>query len=160
MPFYPTKKHLRCHYFTHNYQTSWSYDACFLSYGVDMHLIICNFGPRFALLPYWPWKLKFLKNVQASWRYSPFTHVYHKWRYDVCFLRYGLWQTLFFVILGHFLPFYPANNLILFKKKKKKMTKWIFSESCISWKKCPDSKQDMRKSWDFTVYCTSRYKTV
>ena len=31
--------------------------------------------------------------------------------YDVWFLRYGVQQTEFFVILDHFLPFYPSNNL-------------------------------------------------
>ena len=31
--------------------------------------------------------------------------------YDVQFLRYGVKWTELFVILGHFLPFYPSNNL-------------------------------------------------
>ena len=30
--------------------------------------------------------------------------------YDVRFLRYGVRQTKIFVILGHFLHFYPPNN--------------------------------------------------
>ena len=30
--------------------------------------------------------------------------------YDVWFLRYAAWQTELFVILDHFLPFYPSNN--------------------------------------------------
>ena len=39
-------------------------------------------------------------------------HVSHKWQpYDVWFLRYGVWQTDFFVILDGFLPFYPPNIL-------------------------------------------------
>ena len=38
--------------------------------------------------------------------------MYHKWQsYDVWFQRYWAEQTEFFVILGHFLPFYPTNNL-------------------------------------------------
>ena len=38
-------------------------------------------------------------------------HVYCKWQlYDVWFLRYEAWQTEFFAILDHFLPFYPPNN--------------------------------------------------
>ena len=37
--------------------------------------------------------------------------MYHKWQsYDVWFMRYGAWQTEFFVILDRFLPFYPTNN--------------------------------------------------
>ena len=39
-------------------------------------------------------------------------HVYQKPQsYEVQFLRYGVRQTEFFDILGHFLPFYPLNNL-------------------------------------------------
>ena len=61
--------------------------------------------------PLTTWKVKILKNGKSSWRYYHFTHVYHKWKsYDVWFLRYGAWQTEFFVILDHFLPFYPNNN--------------------------------------------------
>ena len=38
-------------------------------------------------------------------------HVYHKWKsYDVWFLRYGVQQTGFFLILDHFLPFYPLTT--------------------------------------------------
>ena len=37
--------------------------------------------------------------------------MYHKWQsYVEWFLRYGAWQTNFFVILDHFLHFYPLNN--------------------------------------------------
>ena len=72
----------------------------------------------FALLP--PKQLrksKFWKNEKITWRYYHFTHVYHKLlSYDVCFLRYGVQQTEFFVILDHFLPFNPLiirkNNIL------------------------------------------------
>ena len=38
--------------------------------------------------------------------------MYHKWRpYDVWLQRYKAQQTEVFVILGHFLPFDPPNNL-------------------------------------------------
>ena len=71
---------------------------------------------------YW-WTLKNLKNqtfekmkkkkkqkTKKCWRYHHFTHVYQKPQsYEVQFLRYGVRQD-FFVILGHFLPFYPFNN--------------------------------------------------
>ena len=49
--------------------------------------------------------------IKHSWRYYHFIQVYHKWKsHDVWFLRYEAWQTEFFVILDHFLPFYPPNN--------------------------------------------------
>ena len=54
-------------------------------------------------------KIKILKNEKKHWRYYQFTHVYHKWQsYDVWFLRNGVWQTDFFVILDLFLHFYPS----------------------------------------------------
>ena len=41
-----------------------------------------------------------------------YIHVYHKWRsYDIWFLKYKVWQTEIFDILGHFLPFQPLDNL-------------------------------------------------
>ena len=50
------------------------------------------------------------------------------WSYDVWFLRYGMWQTIFFVILGHFLPFYVTNNPNNqnLEKKKKQLEKLSF----------------------------------
>ena len=56
-------------------------------------------------------KSKFWKNEKNTWTYYYFTHVYQKWQsYDAWFLRHWAWQTEFFVILDHFLPFYPSNN--------------------------------------------------
>ena len=44
------------------------------------------------------------------WRYHHFTNVYQKPQsYEVWFLTYRVRQ-IFFVILGHFLPFYPNNS--------------------------------------------------
>ena len=43
--------------------------------------------------------------------YHHFTHVYQESQsYDVRFLRYGVRQTEFFVILDHFLPFQSPDN--------------------------------------------------
>ena len=57
-------------------------------------------------------KIKVLKNEKICWRYHHFTHVYQNSQsYDVRFLRYRVRQTEFFVILGHFLPFQPPDNL-------------------------------------------------
>ena len=73
--------------------------------------IFCHFGP---FLPFYPpnnpknqnskkWK----KNTSRNYH---FTHIYHKWQsFDVWFLRYGAWWTKFFIILDHFLDFYPPN---------------------------------------------------
>ena len=64
-------------------------------------------------LPFYPLKtpkIKILKNEKICWRYH-FTHVYQKSQsYDVWFLRYGVRQTEFFVIMDCFLPFYPPMD--------------------------------------------------
>ena len=54
--------------------------------------------------------------------------MYHKWQsYDVWFLRYWAQWTKFFVILDHFLPFYPHNNPKnqSFEKMKKNTWRYI-----------------------------------
>ena len=82
--------------------------------------ILCHFGQFFALLPS---DDKILEKWKNTWRYYHFTHVYHTWQsYDVWFLRYGAWRTIFFVILDRFLLFYPPNNPKnkTFEKVKKK----------------------------------------
>ena len=54
-------------------------------------------------------KIRILKK-QKCWRYH-FTHLHQNPQsYEVWFLRYGVRQTEFFVILGHFLPFYPLTT--------------------------------------------------
>ena len=64
-----------------------------------------------TLTPLTTQKAKFWKNEKKLGRYYHFTHVYHKWQSsDVWFVRYGSWQTEFFVILDLLLPFYPPNN--------------------------------------------------
>ena len=51
------------------------------------------------------------KTEKNTSRYYHFTNVYHKWQsYDVWFLRYGVQQTEFFVILNCYFLFYPLNN--------------------------------------------------
>ena len=96
--------------------------------------VSCHFGPFFALLPsQQPEKLKFWKTEQKALRYYHFTHVYHKWQsYDVWFLRYEVWRTEFFVILDHFLPFYPYNNpkTLNFEKLKKVPGDIIILQKC------------------------------
>ena len=92
------------------------------------------------------WKIKILKKWKNTWRYYHFTHVYHKWQsYDVWFLRYGAWQTEFFVILDHFLPFYPPNNLKNqnFEKMKKLPGDIIILHMCTT-----NENHMMYVSWD------------
>ena len=76
------------------------------SWDTELHRLFCHFGPFFALLhPLTTHKIKILKSI---WRCQHFKLVQQKtWSYDVCLLRYGVWQTYFF-ILGQFLLFYPT----------------------------------------------------
>ena len=65
-------------------------------------------------------KPNFGKNVKNTWRYHPFTHMYHKSRsYDIWFLRYEVQQTKFFCHPRSFTSFY-----ILTARKMKIWTKW------------------------------------
>ena len=65
--------------------------------------------------------------MKKAWRYYPFTHVYNKWRpYDVWFLRYKVWMTEFFLILDHFLPFYPIGNTKNQNFEKMKKNTWRY----------------------------------
>ena len=69
----------------------------------------CNFWLFFALsVPWQPRKSQFWRIVRNTWRYYHFTHAHPKRQsYDVWFLKYGVRQTEFFVILDQFLSFYP-----------------------------------------------------
>ena len=67
--------------------------------------------------------------------------------YEVRFLRYGVIE-IFFVILGHFLPFYPPNNPE-FWKSWKILEKWKKqSEDVIILHTCTANHNQMYASWD------------
>ena len=60
-----------------------------------------------------------------------YIHVYHEWiSYDIWFLKYKVGQTEIFVILGHFLPFQPPDNLENqnFKIKKNIWIYYLFTQ--------------------------------
>ena len=98
----------RYYHFTHVYHKWQSYDVWFLRYEKCERQNFLSFSTIFCLdlLPQQSEKWNFWKTEENNWRYYQFTHVSHKWKsYDVCFLRYRAWQTDFFVILDHFLPF-------------------------------------------------------
>ena len=113
-------------------------------------IIFCHFRPSFALLlHYWPWKLKFGKNVKKPWRYYPFTHVHHNSRsYDVWSLRYKVQTTELFVILGHFhlLALLTTQKIKILKKIKKKNTWRYYHFTLVSY-----------KWWSYDV-CFLRYR--
>ena len=87
----------------------------------------------FILIIFCPFTTLTLKiKIFKKWKkkntriYHHFIQVYHKWQsYNIWFLRYEVWQTEFFVILGHALPFYPitTQNINIFKKRKNKKKK-------------------------------------
>ena len=89
--------------------------------------------------------------------------VYHKLQsYDVWFLGYGAWQSEFFVILDHFLNFYPLNTQKNqnFEKMKKVPRDIIILHKCTI-----NDNHMMYDSWDmehdghiflsfWTIFCT------
>ena len=81
---------------------------------------ICHFGPFFPFyLPNNPENQDFEKVKKSLEMSSFYTCVPEVRSYDVCFLRYGVRQTKFFVILGHFWPFHPINDPKNQNSKKK-----------------------------------------
>ena len=85
------------------------------------NIIFCHLGTFFDLLPYyWPWKLKFWKNVEKTWRYYPL----HMCTINEDHIMYVSWDikaqlTQFFVISSHFC------SLILLTTRKIKVLKKI-----------------------------------
>ena len=64
-----------------------------------------------GLLSFYPHQNPKINFEKICRRYHHFTHAYQKSQsYDVRFLKYGVRQAEFFVILGHFLPFQPPEN--------------------------------------------------
>ena len=101
--------------------------------------IFCTFTPLIS------WKIKILKKWKKAWRHYHFTHVYHKWQsYDVWFLRYRVKWTELFVILDHFLLFYPPQKT----QKIKILKKWRKMPGDIIICKCPiNDNHMMYGSW-------------
>ena len=94
---------------------SQSYKIWFLRYRAKhrIFVILGHFLPFYLphlMIP----KNKILKKMKKMPRdiILLYIHGYHKWRsYDMWFLKYKVPQTKFFVVLGHFLPFQPPDNL-------------------------------------------------
>ena len=73
----------------------------------------------------------FEKLTKNTWIYYHFTRVCHKWQSnDVWFLRYWARKTDFFVILDHFLLFYPLNNPKYQNFEKVKKVPGDISQKC------------------------------
>ena len=99
------QKAWRNYHFTHDV----SYEIWFLRNGVQWMDFFVILG---YLLPFYPSNnpKTQLKKVKMSGDII-ILHTYQKCQpYDVWFLRYGVQRIELFVILDHFLPFYPANN--------------------------------------------------
>ena len=75
-----------------------------------MDIIFCHSGPFFAFLLPWLGKPKFWKKVKRACRHYHFTHVYMISSFFIWCIVPEMWvQQNFFVILDHFLAFYPPN---------------------------------------------------
>ena len=95
---------IRIRYFTYFHQKTQSYVVWFLRYSVRQIEFLSFWAIFCPFTTLTPEKSKFFE--KNAWRYQHFTLVYPKWQsYDVWFLKYGVQQTQFFVILVYFLPF-------------------------------------------------------
>ena len=102
--------------------------------------IFCPFTP--LLTP----EIKIWNKCKKTRRYYPITHVNNKWRsYDAWSLRYKAQQTEFFVILGHYLPFDPPNNL---KKQSFEKMKKTHEDNIILHLHTTNDDHTMYSSWD------------
>ena len=97
----------------------------------------------------------FEKLKKNSWRYYHFTYAYHKWQlYNIWLLRYGAWQTEFFVIVDYFLPFCLHKNLKNEEFEKNEKT----PGNIIIWHKCTKNQDHMLHcSWDTTCDVCNSY---
>ena len=85
------EKHLKTLFYTIIY-SSWDTECDRLSHFLPFYI------PPLKIK-----KIRILKKWKNCWRYHHFTKVTHKPQsYKVWFLRYGVRQTEFFAILGHF----------------------------------------------------------
>ena len=121
----------------------------------------CHFGPLFAHLPPNNSKNQNFKNWKKCLEILSFYTLYHKCQlYDIWLLRYGAWQTKFFVLLDNILHFYPLKTLKIriLKKTKERPGDIILHMSAIidnhvmygSW----DMKRDRQNFLSFwTVFC-------
>ena len=149
--------------YIHVYHEWRSYDISFLKYKVRETEIFVILGHFLSFqLPDNPENQNF-KIEKNTWKYHHLTHLHHKWEsYDVSFLRYWVWRTKFFVILDHFLPFYPpltTQKIKILKKMKKTPEDIIILHKCTindnhmmygSW----DIKHDGQNFLSFwTIFC-------
>ena len=130
LPFYSPKKTPKIkilknekicwrYHFTHVYQNSKTHNIwCTVSeIRRETDRIFCILG---YFLPFYqppPTNDPENQNFETKMKKMPgdiillYKHVYHKWRYNIWFVKYKVRQTEIFVSLGHFLPFQPLVNL-------------------------------------------------
>ena len=105
----------RYHHFRHVQQKWQSRDVRFLRFRVRQTKFFVTLGHFLPFhLPLMILNIKILKKMKKMPRdiILLYIHMYHKWRsYDIWFLKYKVQRTEIFVILGHFLPFQPLDNL-------------------------------------------------
>ena len=87
---------------------------CFLSFWAIFRPFTNPTPPSSIPMIQWSWKSKFFKKIlkMPGDMILLYIHVYHKWRsYNTWSLKYKVWQTEIFIILGHFFSFQPLDNL-------------------------------------------------
>ena len=115
------KKSWRYYLFTHVYHKLRSHDGWFLRYKVQCNRVFFSFWAIFCSLTLLTiQKIKILKKILKNLEMLSFYTCVSQMTIIKC-MRYGVWQTEFFVILHHFRPFLPLTTQkikILIKRKK------------------------------------------
>ena len=81
-----------------------SYEVWFLSYWARQNFL--SFWTIFC-----PFTILTTQKIPILKKWKIHLEYVYQWSYDVWFLRYGTWQTKFFVILARFFALLPPNNL-------------------------------------------------
>ena len=141
--------------YIHVYHKWRSYDIGFLKYKGQQTEIFVILGHFLPFQPHENLENQNFKIEKSTWRYYHFTHLYHVWQsYDVWFLKYGLRQTEFLIILDHLFPLYPSM------KKWKKHLKIISFYKCILemtviWCMVPETWSVLDRTLSLrTIFCT------
>ena len=132
-------------YFAHVYQIPQSYELQLLKYRLrqrDVFVILGHFLPFYCINN--PKNWTFEKNEKKNTRrYHHFTLGHHKlWSYYVWFLRYGAWQTKFFLMFWSFFALLPQEN------QNFEMMKEVSGDIIISHMCTKNYDQIMFNTWD------------
>ena len=101
----------RHYHFTHLHHKWQSYDVWFLRYGARQTYFFVILDSFLLFYPTMDPENQNFQQKKKNKKNLKILFYKKKWQsYNVWFLKYGVQRTELFVILGHFLPFYPPTT--------------------------------------------------